>query len=696
MASTLVTQLSYRSQQLIWDLAVYKSKLYGGTYSGAELFEWNGTNAWASVANSTGYDTELLLVFSVNNRLYAVMNPFKLLRWDDVSAWETIHIISVGDTRSAAMVEYDNHIYFAGWETGNLYRSDGISVIEGPFATLSSGVYVQTMLVFNNKIYAGTRDGRLMEWDGAANWVEKAPSTCEVITKLAIHKNELYACCVNPGKLVKWNGVDDWVQCASQYGSESLIQGFLSTANAIYAGTNPSALILKWATGDTVWTLVEPQLGTQSWIPVLKTFNNKIYAGTGMSAALYEIDTIPLLIADFSAVPTSGSPPLTTNFSDTTVGAPTSWLWDFGDGDTSTLQNPTHVYSDPGLYTVILTAYKGSESDTETKIDYIEVTEEVDFSAVPTHGFADLSVQFTDASVGSVTSWLWNFGDGHTSLYQNPLHVYTEAGTYTVSLTINGVLTKTKTNYINVELVASATATPDLSYLGILVDFTDTSVGTPTSWDWDFGDGSSHVTIQNPSHIYPSSGMYTVVFTASRGAKSDTYTFDLGVVSVNMVADFTVTPTEGPVDYDFTFTDTSLGEPTSWLWDFGDGETSTSQNPTHSYSAMGEYTVTLTASRGVFEDSHVDTVDVNLLSVDFTATIIRGLRVQFTDTSVGDVSSWDWNFGDGTTGTDQNPIHTFPTDGTYSVTLTINDILSITKTITVTRYEMTGPTIIFD
>jgi PKD repeat protein len=163
-------------------------------------------------------------------------------------------------------------------------------------------------------------------------------------------------------------------------------------------------------------------------------------------------------VADFSASPTTGDAPLNVSFADSSTGNPTSWSWDFGDGSSSTAQNPSHTYTTPGTYTVKLTASNGSGSDTKTGSDYITVTAPpnpptADFGASPTSGEAPLNVSFTDSSTGNPTSWSWDFGDGTSSTGQNPTHTYTAAGTYTVSLTASnaaGPDTKTRTDYISV------------------------------------------------------------------------------------------------------------------------------------------------------------------------------------------------------------------------------------------------------
>ena len=158
---------------------------------------------------------------------------------------------------------------------------------------------------------------------------------------------------------------------------------------------------------------------------------------------------------NFSAAPTEGKAPLTVAFTDKSISSPTKWKWDFGDGTTSTRQNPTHKYSKVGSYTVKLTATNDKGSNTATKTGYINVVTKpvASFSATPTSGKAPLTVAFTDKSTGIPTKWKWSFGDGTISREQNPEHEYLQEGKYKVTLTVSNVAggsTVTKTNYITV------------------------------------------------------------------------------------------------------------------------------------------------------------------------------------------------------------------------------------------------------
>ncbi|MER3470559.1 MAG: hypothetical protein C4330_04310 [Chitinophagaceae bacterium] len=165
-------------------------------------------------------------------------------------------------------------------------------------------------------------------------------------------------------------------------------------------------------------------------------------------------------VADFSADKVGGCSPIVVNFTDRSTGSPTSWSWDFGNGSTSTRQNPSTTYFTPGTYTVTLTVTNANGSNTIVRTDYITVYDppSVDFSATNRTGCTPAVVQFSDISTTppgtTITSWTWDFGDGSgPSASQNPSHVYRSPGSYTVTLTIRNdkgcSKVITKPNYIN-------------------------------------------------------------------------------------------------------------------------------------------------------------------------------------------------------------------------------------------------------
>ena len=237
-------------------------------------------------------------------------------------------------------------------------------------------------------------------------------------------------------------------------------------------------------------------------------------------------------VANFSGNPTSGTAPLTVAFTDLSTNSPTSWSWNFGDGGTSTAQNPSHIYTSVGSKTVSLTATNAQGSDNETKTNYITVTAGqppvAQFVGNPTSGTVPLTVNFTDQSTNNPTSWSWNFGDSGTSTAQNPSHQYTSTGQFTVTLTATnayGSDPEVKTNYITVSAggqppVAQFVGNPTSGTVPLTVNFTDQSTNTPTSWSWNFGDSGTS-TAQNPSHQYTSTGQFTVSLTATNAYGSD-------------------------------------------------------------------------------------------------------------------------------------------------------------------------------
>ncbi len=218
------------------------------------------------------------------------------------------------------------------------------------------------------------------------------------------------------------------------------------------------------------------------------------------------------------------------------------------------------------------------------------------------------------------------------------------------------------------------------------VQFTDLSLYEPTSWAWTFGDGTSS-SASDPVHQYKKPGTYTVSLTVSNAAGDDTKTCS-GLITVLKFAlipdtDFTASPNPAAPGQEIQFTDLSAGSPESWIWTFGDGATSTVQNPVHTYQTVGQYTVTLTASNGFGSDTETKTeyllvtaVPEEKLTADFTADVLSGsipLTVVFTDLSTGDPESYEWDFGDGTISTAQNPAHMYTSKGFYTVTLEIGD-----------------------
>jgi YVTN family beta-propeller protein len=406
------------------------------------------------------------------------------------------------------------------------------------------------------------------------------------------------------------------------------------------------------------------------------------------------IKVVTKSVANFTSSVTYGKAPFYVAFTDTSTGIPTGWKWNFGDGASSTQQNPTHKYSKAGIYTVSLTVNNVVGSSKKTKPNYITAVEKpvAEFSAKPTEGKAPLSVAFYDTSKGSPIKWKWSFGDGKTSTQQNPMHKYSKAGKYKVALTAtnnNSSNTVTKTDYITVigKPVANFTSTVTYGKAPLTVNFADTSTGIPNEWKWKLGDGTTS-TFQNFACVYPKVGNYTVSLTVKNAVGSNTVTkTDYIIVIVD--AEFSAKPTEGKSPLTVAFTDESIGSPTKWNWSFGDGASSTQQNPTHKYSNVGKYTVTLTAISGNSSNTVTKTDYIKVVTkpvANFTSSVTSGkapLTITFNDTSTGIPTGWRWSFGDGKASTIQNPIYIYSKAGNYTVSLAVKNAAgrnTVTKT----------------
>jgi uncharacterized repeat protein (TIGR01451 family) len=231
---------------------------------------------------------------------------------------------------------------------------------------------------------------------------------------------------------------------------------------------------------------------------------------------------------------------------------------------------------------------------------------QADFHASNNTTCVNGTIIFTDDSTGSPTSWNWTFGDGGTSTAQNATHSYASAGTYNVTLTVSNACgndTETKTNYITVSgvaPVAAFNATPTSGCAPLTVNFTDQSTGNPSSWTWTFPGGNpSGANTTGPHTVtYNSTGTYNVTLTVTNTCGSNT-TIKTNYITVGggaPVAAFNATPTSGCAPLTVNFTDQSTGNPSSWSWIFGDGDTSTDQSPSHQYTNAGTYNVTLTVT----------------------------------------------------------------------------------------------------
>jgi len=230
----------------------------------------------------------------------------------------------------------------------------------------------------------------------------------------------------------------------------------------IHAGWPEVPLAAISGTGTSLVRTIPAHTAAGTWNVVVTNPDGQVATNASVTLTVTKQIT-----ADFTGTPLSGEAPLPVAFTDTSTGSPTTWSWDFGDGSTSSEQNPSHTYTRAGAFTVSLTARDGSATDTKSVPGYITVTSAdepviANFAAVPRTGTVPLAVSFTDQSLGGPVDWSWSFGDGGTSTEQNPVHTYTQTGSFSVSLTaVNGSYSNTtmQGNYITVTAVPVTTPT---------------------------------------------------------------------------------------------------------------------------------------------------------------------------------------------------------------------------------------------
>ncbi|HNP55273.1 MAG TPA: PKD domain-containing protein, partial [Ferruginibacter sp.] len=305
-------------------------------------------------------------------------------------------------------------------------------------------------------------------------------------------------------------------------------------------------------------------------------------------------------------------------------------------------------------------------------------------------------------SSDAVASYAWDFGDGNTSSQANPSHIF-GPGIYDIQLIVTTASGCRDTAFVGqgvragIRPHAAFDATPRNTCAYIPVVFSDSSTGNVTDWYWDFGDGGTSIQ-QNPEHPYTDTGYFAVTLIASNLGCPDTLIIPDFIHISPPIASFAASYNCGsPLIR--TFTDHSIGADT-WNWDFGDGQTSTQQSPTHTFAGPGTYTISLTVFNNLTGCSHMkdQTITIYDEPIDFTGipTIIcKKDTVQFAAIGMNpaNIISFAWTFGNGQTGTGQNPRAVYNNPGTYNVSLIMTDLAGCKDTLVRNQYiRVNGPT----
>ena len=391
--------------------------------------------------------------------------------------------------------------------------------------------------------------------------------------------------------------------------------------------------------------------------------------------------------AIFSADPPNACAfPVTITFTDESLGAD-EWFWDFGDGTFSTEQNPIHTYTDSGSYEITLTVRNretGCEHLTQRELGVQPVTAQ--FVGDNLEGCIPLISPFKNESIGA-TQFYWDFGDGLVSTEENPIHRYTLPGIHDVKLIasnrlgcIDSLIIPQMANVRGARVVFDGTPKDGCAPMPVIFTPEILSQTTPiASYEWDFGDGGTG-NEEEPLHVYDTAGSYTVtLITTDVEGCEFTYTRTNFINPTFPDPSFIIESPFNCTDNPMRFTNTSAGEGLSYLWEFGDGNTSTLTNPSHVYQNLGNYTVSLTVTDINGCDTTVrrdNLVTIQPLGVSFIADTTEAgcppLLVNFTPvTNVQDITAWNWNFGDGATGDQTFASHLYTRPGLFNVSLEI-------------------------
>lgn len=459
-------------------------------------------------------------------------------------------------------------------------------------------------------------------------------------------------------------------------------------------------LACQWNFGDgTTSTLQDPQHLYST--PGIFTVSLVVTTQFGCSdSTTQQITIYSSPVADFLASNAcDGAPVSFTDMSYSASGIISSWEWELGDGTTSLAANPYHYYAAPGTYGVSLTVTSlfGCSNRITDSVEVFGLPVPV-ISAVSNCIYDPVSFNsITAAGDTSVYQYVWSFGDGNSASFADPTHLYSTAGSYIVSLTMtnaNGCVA-TATTTLDMHPIPVAGFQFNNSCASAGVAFTNQSVissGSITGYNWNFGDGTAGSGSVNPVHTYDSAGVYTVtlIVTSDYGC-TDTVSQQITVFPLP-VANFTYSQAAGCGPLPVSFTDSSFvssGFITAWSWDFGNGETSQSQNPVAIYSASGTYGVTLTVTTNLgctqtFVQPNIITIypgpTANFIPDPYQTTILNPV-FNFNNLSSG-ANIYAWTFGDGSGSTVFEPTHTYQDTGTYEVLLFVQNTYGCIDTIT--------------
>ncbi|OPX68833.1 MAG: outer membrane biogenesis protein BamB [Methanoregulaceae archaeon PtaB.Bin108] len=495
-----------------------------------------------------------------------------------------------------------------------------------------------------------------------------------------------------------------------------------STGNVVYSSPTYANDVVYVGSWDGKMYAIDALTGEEIWHfstgdPIFSSpavAKGIVYFGS-LDHSIYAVgqppDSPP--VADFTANETFGLVPMTVQFTDSSTGQGLSYQWDFGDGTAnSTEQNPVYTYTVGGTYDVTLTVGNNAGSSTLWKEGYITAMEPMPpIGGDPAYFMIHSNVD--GAEVYFNGDWYAGTIENGTLLVETcttctPVWMYTvkKCGYFSLTQENDVFPGKDQTVHLYANLTApkepliadfSANVT-EASAPPLHVRFLGSHVGIAESWNWSFGDGT-YSEEEEPAHTYTEFGNYTVSLTLSNSACQEDTMVKENFIRIAekppFAAGFTLSSSGGPAPFSVRCTDSSSGNPTRIVYDFGDGFMVMGPDSSHTYRSAGTYTITQTvakfdpATRSTLKSTATKQVEVFKVFplgplAGFSASPVTGsapLTVTFTDESLGDPTFFIYNTGDGFRLMGANPTYTYRTPGIYTVTQKVMKIDPISRQI---------------
>jgi len=468
---------------------------------------------------------------------------------------------------------------------------------------------------------------------------------------------------------------------ASQGASSSLTWDFGDGTSA--SGSSVNHVFINSSAEDTVFTITH--------------YAENIFGCIDSSFTTVLVNATP--IADIEVQQTQGCYPLEVTFLNNTIGAD-EYAWFYGTGQTSSNSETVHTQTfyntavTPVTYTVTMTASSDGCSDSDQTQITVFPALEAEFEG-PANGCGPLQITFNNQSIGA-NDYYWDFGDGTTQTISEPIHTFNNLGeediVYTVSLTAfspfgcEDTYTQNITVFPTPNAAFSASPVSQIFPDATIILSNNSTGGNSLSYTWDMDDGSV-LNGENPgNYTYSTWGSYAIELFITNGACSDETIQTIQIDPPAPIANFNFNG-EGCAPLTVVFDNLSIyGQ--NYLWQFGDGSSSSVENPAYSYEQGGLYTVTLT----VFGfDGTTSTYQLTVevwpsaeaaFTVSPDQVAVPGQPFQTINLSQN-ANEYLWDFGDGTTSTEPEPEHSYQTSGAYTITLIAYNELGCTDTFTV-------------